>query len=117
MKKKVFTLTLLKLYSNFSLLGGGTVKNVTTDDSVERSKETTGLSMLPQKYHTVILGQRLKPMFKAIFLLNIKLKIFKVYTQRQLSKTLFTQPQCFIPKFSQLTFSNCIKKKNTTIKN
>lgn len=29
------------------------MKNVTTDDSVERSKETTGLSLLPQKYHTV----------------------------------------------------------------
>ena len=29
------------------------MKNVTTDDSVERSKETTGLSLLPQKNHTV----------------------------------------------------------------
>lgn len=51
----MFTLTLLKFYNNHWLLGGGTMKNVATDDPVEMGKETTGLSLLPQKYHKPLL--------------------------------------------------------------
>lgn len=33
------------------------MKNVATDDPVEMGKETTGLSLLPQKYHKPLLHQ------------------------------------------------------------
>lgn len=60
------------------------MKNVTTDDFVERSKETTGLSLLPQKYHTVTMinSQNIETALKTY----VQSNLFVEYkTQKQLS--------------------------------